>query len=389
MTVYYPTHILRILLRRGLLIDRLKFIFGVDAGEVERFIMAVYAHGQPVPDRAVSAHLPTLVENGYLNVDGPSSRGRCSFMNTVGVNFELTYRCNLRCRHCLQQNIRDDTRRELSTEQVKHLIRQVYLSGLCTVGINFTGGEALGHRDDLFEIMAYTGRLGIPWRLNTNSWWAGKADLELFGRHFPSSQDLVLYLKDLGLQRFALSFDERMVDSKRVNDLLCSISLCEMNDIDYEVIFTGIESAEASRVITLIKKALKCNFLPHLTIVYNEMVDVGGAIDSAGRHSWQSNLSPCMGTGFYHPAYLHISPEGKVRTCMYASDAANVGDVRKDDFIDLINRFPGNEIGRFFTSPVKKQQAIARLTAQGAEKYKALIHECARNAFVAGALGSK
>jgi len=58
---------------------------------------------------------------------------------------------------------------QLSTEHVNQAIFQGYISGVCTIGINFTGGEVLGNSDDLFDILAYTKNLGIPYRLNTNS----------------------------------------------------------------------------------------------------------------------------------------------------------------------------------------------------------------------------
>lgn len=65
------------------------------------------------------------------------------------ATIELTYKCNERCRHCY---IAGDSKKELDTQQVKHL-----LDGLAELGVFnlvFTGGEIFT-RKDAFEILEY------------------------------------------------------------------------------------------------------------------------------------------------------------------------------------------------------------------------------------------
>ena len=383
-TCCFTTHILRILLRRKLLRPRLEFLCDKDAHDVERYIIAVTQKENPVPGATIRRNLPSLLENGYLSAEEPGPRGRCSLLNTVGVNFELTYECNYACAHCLQQEIRHLPRTPLDTGQAKAAIRQVWLSGLCTTGINFTGGEALGHRDDLFELMSFTNGMGIPFRLNTNSWWAGERNIQAGDRVFSDDEELVRFLKILGLKQFAFSFDDRMADKAKTNRLMRCIALCEKIGVDYQMIFTGFEDTHVGRIVAELKKALRVNWLARLTVVRNELVDTGGAkLDEAGRQRWQTNLADCGGTGYYHPAYLHISPEGRVRTCMYAVGTANVGDLRLIPLPELVNNYPRNETGQVFASRLRQQQLVQNLSERQAREFRLLKHQCAKNAFMA------
>ena len=80
--------------------------------------------------------------------------------------FELTMRCNERCRHC-GSYCGDVTSEELSPEVYYRLMEQVKerykkLPMLC-----ITGGEPL-LRKELFEIMSYAHKLGYTWGMTSN-----------------------------------------------------------------------------------------------------------------------------------------------------------------------------------------------------------------------------
>ena len=79
------------------------------------------------------------------------------------VMFELTYRCNLNCRHCFI--VKDGNINELSTEEVKNIIDQLVEIG--TFFLAFTGGEIF-MRDDLFEIAWHAKRKGFLLTFMTN-----------------------------------------------------------------------------------------------------------------------------------------------------------------------------------------------------------------------------
>ena len=80
------------------------------------------------------------------------------------VMFELTYRCNFRCRHCyVPQSYRKYN--ELKTKEVFSLLNQLKDIGCFYLG--FTGGEPF-IREDLIEILWYARKKGFELIIYTN-----------------------------------------------------------------------------------------------------------------------------------------------------------------------------------------------------------------------------
>jgi MoaA/NifB/PqqE/SkfB family radical SAM enzyme len=79
------------------------------------------------------------------------------------------YTCNYRCKMCdlpeKGEQLRKRGLKELSTSELKDALRD--FADLGVSGIGFTGGEPL-LRDDIFELMKYTKKLGMIAHLNTN-----------------------------------------------------------------------------------------------------------------------------------------------------------------------------------------------------------------------------
>jgi radical SAM protein with 4Fe4S-binding SPASM domain len=103
----------------------------------------------------------------YCGRGGQSDALRYSAANSFGpvVAFNCTNRCNLNCLHCYSSSTSDRSSNQLSTTEAKQL-----LSGLAKVNcpvVLFTGGEPL-LRDDLFELLAEAGRLGLQTAISSN-----------------------------------------------------------------------------------------------------------------------------------------------------------------------------------------------------------------------------
>ncbi len=103
----------------------------------------------------------------YCGLAGKSDDLRFGQHKSFGpvVAFNCTNRCNLNCLHCYSSSTADRSNDELSTAEAKQL-----LSGLAEVNcpaILFTGGEPL-LRDDLFELLAEAGRLGLQTVISSN-----------------------------------------------------------------------------------------------------------------------------------------------------------------------------------------------------------------------------
>jgi len=84
---------------------------------------------------------------------------------TLSVHFELTRRCNLRCRHCYVCGADDKARREMSASQVFRALDVLAESG--TLFVTFTGGEPLLRRD-FFEIAERAAKKNFAVRIFTN-----------------------------------------------------------------------------------------------------------------------------------------------------------------------------------------------------------------------------
>lgn len=80
------------------------------------------------------------------------------------VIWEVTNRCNLRCKHCYVEA--SENGKELNTEDAKKVIDQLSEAGVFM--LSFTGGEPLV-RKDIFELISYANETGLYTNLATNA----------------------------------------------------------------------------------------------------------------------------------------------------------------------------------------------------------------------------
>lgn len=76
----------------------------------------------------------------------------------INVYFESTRACDLACKHCRAEAMPERSPDELTTEEVRALLREVK-----DLGSHFivSGGDPL-KRDDLFDILRYAKEIGVP-----------------------------------------------------------------------------------------------------------------------------------------------------------------------------------------------------------------------------------
>lgn len=105
-----------------------------------------------------------------------------------GVMFELTYECNLNCRHCYVVRGNDGT--ELSTEETMDIIDQ--LAEMNTFFLAFTGGEIFT-REDLLEIARYAKKKGFLLTFMTNGTLITPEKIEEIKKLKPVKFEISLY----------------------------------------------------------------------------------------------------------------------------------------------------------------------------------------------------
>lgn len=81
------------------------------------------------------------------------------------VTVAATYRCQCRCLHCYSSSPDRPHHDEMTTAELKSVLRQV--RNLGALAVHFSGGEPL-LRKDIFELVAYAHGQGLLTRINTN-----------------------------------------------------------------------------------------------------------------------------------------------------------------------------------------------------------------------------
>jgi MoaA/NifB/PqqE/SkfB family radical SAM enzyme len=271
------------------------------------------------------------------------------------INFELTYDCNMNCSHCLQKNLR--ARRPtkwISTETARHALQDAWFAGLAITGINFTGGEVFVPASNLPELVETARSLDLEVRINTSGWWGNKNNIQVGRLSFATPGHVIEWLRERNIAFLALSFDERYENNPESWQPVASIIReCERTGQNYQIVCTGLtENQLREGWYRLVKDY---GIVPrHLYPVAMEMIDIGGAAKTANlplKPSHFANLlihSPCEGKGFTRPIYLHVGPDGGVRTCLYSPGSGYLGNINKESLLHITNSFSTNPVASLF-----------------------------------------
>ena len=105
-------------------------------------------------------------------------------------SIEITKKCNLRCVHCYNGELRSTINNELSTREWKRALEEITSAGCLFLLI--TGGEPL-LRADFPEIYLHAKRLGLVITIFTNGTMINKEHIDLFSDYPPALIDITLY----------------------------------------------------------------------------------------------------------------------------------------------------------------------------------------------------
>lgn len=105
------------------------------------------------------------------------------------VWWDITYKCNLRCKHCYS-NSGYSANNELTIDEVKRILEQ--LSEMNVFYIYFLGGEPF-YRKDFLEIAKYCQEINMSIMVNTNGWFI--------------NYELASKIKEIGIEHVRVSID--------------------------------------------------------------------------------------------------------------------------------------------------------------------------------------
>ena len=331
-----------------------------------------------------------LLESGLAQLKVPSrDASNLPFLFVKGVNIELTYSCNLACSHCLQSPLRTSSLNNWIDEKTTlQALEQAQWLGLTKLGCNITGGETFMPNSPILEILNGTNKLGIPTRANTNAWWGNRKDIQIGKQQFSSDGELVKILSDCGLSRLALSLDNRYEQYPELLDRVIRVAcLCEKNRLPYEFVSTEPNSTICTKASMAIKNTIGST-PRYIHITPMQIVDIGAAKPTTAIQPFMTHLdqlalqSPCGGAGFHKPYYLHIAPDGGIRSCLYAPAGGWIGNIYHQSLVDILNTASSNPVSKIFEHK-RLDSFVAKYLIPWQHYYRGISHGCTASALIA------
>lgn len=318
----------------------------------------------------------------------PQNEARLPFVFVRAINLELSYSCNLACSHCLQTPLRPrGAPTWLEPVLVRSLLAQAVELDLLRTGLNVTGGETFVAGSPLLEVLAIASCHGLAVRANTNAWWGHQRDIRIGEKAFDDDHSLVEHLRMLGLGRLALSLDDRY---SQVPDLLERLirvaSLCEQVELDYEFVATDADPQTSRIVLDRISQAV--GSLNHARVTPMQTVDIGSATPRELRPLAAADLpdlarrSDCGTAGFHRPSFLHVSPDGGVRSCLYAPGGGWHGNLHQQSLRAILNAAASNPVLQLFERG-ELEVFVARYLDPWRHCYRQVEHGCGAAALIA------
>lgn len=265
-TVVYKTGISKVYIMNDICFDILNCFKNPISKDT--FLEAISSKGikDLGPDEELIGFVDQLIEEKILidkytlinrkhNLEIALAHGTIIPGNTLqSAMFELTYRCNEKCKHCYCVNA--DIKKELTTQEVKGLIDQLY--DLNAIELTFTGGD-LFTRNDSFEIMDYAYKKNFLINIFTNGIALKEDDFYHLKSIHPKSISFSIYNyipeKHDEFTRVKGSFEKTINAAKKCVALGIPVniktSVVESNYNDVDGILNLVESIGATSQISL------------------------------------------------------------------------------------------------------------------------------------------
>lgn len=135
-------------------------LYSINSDAVD-IIQRIVINGEAPISDSESTYISQLTDAQLISKDFTPRPFGIESPKEIKLNFvwlELTLGCNLKCLHCYEGNEHLCSTNELSTEQWKKIITDIFHSGCRR--IQFTGGEC-ALRSDLSELIVFASNIGI------------------------------------------------------------------------------------------------------------------------------------------------------------------------------------------------------------------------------------
>lgn len=287
----------------------------------------------------------------------------------LALHFELTGKCNLRCRHCYNIDYLNSNNNDLTTEQVKMIIDKSIKLGCKDIG--FSGGEPFA-RNDIIDIIEYCKNYPIHIltngllitndiidKLNSIDNLLIEFRISLDGLESHSFLRNVQYEKTLNVIQKLLKNDyvvtvNTMITDKNIDELLTMYNLLKSMGVDrwrLDFVFNSGNASENALKLTNTKKMF--NVLRKLIKNYiKEMPELILDINKVFRSSFLYGYEPFEYTLDSKPCEyqgsLTVRPNGNISFC--PSMNTTFGNILSEDISQIIEK---NEWKKFSNIKVK------------------------------------
>jgi radical SAM protein with 4Fe4S-binding SPASM domain len=135
---------------------------------------------------------PYILELPYSDFTARLNNAKANRRYPLAGSLELTFRCNLRCKHCYLTFGHTGVRgqEELALSEIQRIIDEIVDAG--TLYLLLTGGEPLMRRD-FMDIYLYAKRKGLLVTLFTNGTMLTPRILDLLADYRPHNVEITLY----------------------------------------------------------------------------------------------------------------------------------------------------------------------------------------------------
>jgi radical SAM protein with 4Fe4S-binding SPASM domain len=277
--------------------------------------------------------------------------------------WEATLRCNLSCRHCGSDCVRQDSseKNEIDCESIKRELRSIaesYPAEQCTFAI--IGGEPLV-REEIIDVGSYAASLGYAWGITTNGMLLSdvmigrlkQANLKTISVSLDGiERDHDLLRNHQGCHRIVTDGIRRLLDDRFYDqfDVICCVNSLNIDHLDEfmeDLLDLGVPAVRFTPVFSrgragrnerlMLRKPDYVKLLDFIAKqrATQDAIKVTLSEEGYWGPQWEcvvrDELHYCA-SGILIGTILH---DGRVTGCPSVSRAFIEGDIRNDSFVDI------------------------------------------------------